>query len=100
VLVGQLLGVDLDGQAVLLGGLENLLCLRRGKGDVLAEYVDCFGQSFGSDGRDHHRADFIDVSLRFVTWRYRMRTEESGYHFDVAQHAQLARHAQLFALIG
>ncbi len=40
VLVGQLLGMEADRQAVRGRGLEQALGLRRGEGDALAESID------------------------------------------------------------
>lgn len=100
VLVAQLLGVDLDRQAVLLRGDEHLLGLRSTEGDVLAEHVHRFGQPGGGNGRNHDVADLVDVLLCLAARRDRMRAEEGRHGLDRALAAQLARDLQLFGLVG
>ena len=99
VLVAHLLGVDLQRQPVRTGRLEYLRGLFAGEGDVLAEHVHRFGQAFGGDGRDHYFADLVDVVLRLASRRHRVRAEEGGHDFDLAQLLQLFGHAQLLALV-
>lgn len=97
--VAQLLGVDLYFQPVRVGGGEQLRGLFAREGDVLAEHVHRLGQPFGGDGREHHVAHLVDVFLRLPPRRHRMRTEEGGHDFDLAQVFQLLGHAQLLALV-
>ncbi len=98
VLVGQLLGVQLDGQAVGMRGLEHALGLRVGKADPLAEGVDRVHQAFGRQLRQHGAANVVDVvvgaSGKFR--RQRMRAQEGGRHVNRQHVRHLARNAQHF----
>ena len=59
--VGELLGMKLDGQAMRLGGAENLLGLGDREGDALAEGVDRIGKPGLGRGGQGLLADEADV---------------------------------------
>ncbi len=99
--VGELLGMQLDGQAQRLGGLEDLLGLGQAEGDALAEHVHRVHQAFFGQRGKHLAADQIDVVLAAAgvfRWQ-RMRAQEGGAHGDAAGLAQPPRGAQLLALV-
>ena len=54
--VGELFGVELDGQAQSLGRLEHLFSFLHRKGDALAESVDGVGKLLLCDGRQRQFA--------------------------------------------
>jgi hypothetical protein len=98
--VGQLLGVQLDRQAVGPGGLEHPAGLGGRKTDALAEGVDGVGQAFGGDGRDHPVANEVDIAVR-IAGEFRRQgvgAQEGGGDRHVPLVAQGAGGAQLFAL--
>ena len=100
-LVGQLLGVELDLQAMGGGGGEDALDLGGGEGDVLAEAVDGIGEAgFGSGGQDD-LADMGDVAVLVAGefGRQGMGGEQAGDDADAAQLAEAAGGAEHLQLV-
>ena len=102
--VGQLLRMQLDGNAQLLRGLEHLLGLRQREGNAFAEHIHGIDKTFGRQRRQHLVANKVGVVLatsRFssVFGRQRMRAEEGGAHRSAQRLAQAAGDAQLLAFM-
>ena len=96
--VGQLVGVQLDAQAVRARRGEHALRLRRREADRFAERIDGVGGTGRGDRGDHVAADVVDVvvgasgELR----RQRMRGEQRRAHVDAQLFAQRARDRSCF----
>ena len=78
--IAELLGVELDAQAMLGRGVEQPFGLRHRKGDAFAEGVDAGGEAGARDGGDHlvdHHVD-IFVALVGIGRRQRVEREQGG----------------------
>ena len=59
--VGKLVGMQLDRQAMRLGGIEDQPHLVGRKGDAFAEAIDGIGKAFNSDGRAASRLTTLAI---------------------------------------
>jgi len=92
--------MDLDRQALGLGGLEHGFHLIRREGDALAEDVDRVRQPLGGDGIEQRPGDERRVVARatLVFRRHGVRPEEGGADRHRPLAADAARDAQLLQL--
>ncbi len=96
VQVGQLLGVQLDRQALRARRLEHAARLGGREADAFAEGVDRVGQALGGDGGDHLAADQVDVAVRVAgeLGRQGVRAQEGGGRRDTRRSSASARAAR------
>ena len=99
--VGQLLGMQFDGQAQRLGGLEHLLGFGQREADALAKHVHGIDQALSGQGGQHLVAHQVDVSLAAsgVFGGQGVCTQEGSAHGHAKQLPQAAGHAQLLAFM-
>jgi hypothetical protein len=99
--VGKLLGMQLDGQAQRLGGLEHLLGFGQREADALAKHVHGIDQTLSGQGGQHLVAHQVDVSLAAsgVFGGQGVCAQEGGAHGHAKQLPQAAGHAQLLAFV-
>ena len=97
--VAELVGVQLDRQAVALRRFEHALDLLRRETDAFAKAVNRVGQPFGGECRQHLVGDAGDVGIGIAVRlrRQRMRAKEGAADADRAQLAEAARGAQRLA---
>ena len=98
--VGELIGVQLDRQAVLAGGDESARHQRRGEGHLFAIRIEGVGKFTCRHGGNQFRAQPIHIAARVagVLGRHGMRAEVRGRDRQRAPRAQRApglQHAQL-----
>ena len=101
LLVGELLGMELDGEAELLGLDEDALDLRGREADVVAVRVDGVGESLGrSGGQDLLAYTFnIVVAAALELGRHGMGREERGADGQREALAERARDAKDLELV-
>ena len=98
--VGELVGVQLHGQAVAAGGVEHAADLLGRERDPLAEPVDRVGEVFARDQREHAGADHLDVGIRppFILEGHGVRAEVRSRDVDAAVAGQRAGDGELAQL--
>ncbi len=97
--VGELLGMELDGQAMGDGGGEDAVGLFGREADALAERVDGIGMA--DSGGDDRLADQVDIAIgiALIFGRDGVGGEQGGADVDVACFAEAARGAKHLELV-
>ncbi|MCY1522078.1 hypothetical protein D9M68_569230 [compost metagenome] len=97
----QLLGMQLDRQIQLAGGIEHALDLHGRKRQVLTECIDGVDQAFGRQHRQHALRHLVDIVVRAPgeLGRQRVRGQAGGPDRHGQGLPQPPGHPQHFALV-